>query len=60
MMGSGYTPEAVRPRSGGSGMGNDGGDFVSQVKRWSSKAEDAIETYSQVGWLGLPTWDIGS
>jgi hypothetical protein len=47
--GGGYTPEAVRPRSGGMAGGD--GDIVSQIKRWSSKAEDAIETYSQVSCL---------
>jgi hypothetical protein len=45
--GGGYTPDPVRPRSGGQ-MGGQGGDVLSQVKVWSSKAEDAIETYSQV------------
>lgn len=52
MMGGGYTPEAVRPRSGGSGMNGGGDDVVSQIKRWSAKAEDAIETYSQVSCFG--------
>lgn len=55
--GGGYTPEAVRPRSGGS-VGGDGQDVVSQIKRWSSKAEDAIETYSQVSRAGLLFWRL--
>lgn len=53
--GSGYTPEAVRPAGGarpsynaggGLGAGGDGDDVLSQVKRLSSKVEDAIEAYS--------------
>lgn len=55
--GSGYTPEAVRPAGGarpsynaggGLGAGGDGDDVLSQVKRLSSKVEDAIEAYSHV------------
>ena len=48
MGGGGYTPDPVRPRSGGSGVGPQGDDLMAKVKAWSSKVEDVIETYSQV------------
>jgi hypothetical protein len=52
--GSGYAPDPVRPAGArstynGAGTGADGGDDVlSQIKKVTSKVEDAIEAYSHV------------
>jgi hypothetical protein len=51
--GSGYTPDPVRPAggrpayNGGAGAGG-GDDVLNQIKRVTSKVEDAIEAYSHV------------
>lgn len=45
--GQGYTPDPVRPRSHGAGVGPQDEDFLGQVKAWSAKVEDVIEAYSQ-------------
>lgn len=47
--GGGYTPDPVRPRSGGrAGPQSGDDDLLATVKGFTSKVEDIIETYSQV------------
>ncbi|RSH92187.1 hypothetical protein EHS25_008602 [Saitozyma podzolica] len=46
MMGGGYTPDPVRPRSPNQGI-NGGDDVLGQIKAYTSKVEDMIEAYTQ-------------
>ena len=52
MMGQGYTPNPAPRSTSGVGIGADDDSPWTQIQKWSSKAEDLIEAYTQVS--GVP------
>ena len=50
MMGQGYSPNPAPSfrSTSGVGIGADDDSALAQVQKWSSKAEDLIEAYTQV------------